>query len=128
MKPDVVPDVTGVIVGWRAWWRLDVAWPKTVSRLCSLIQYEEWDLGIKSAICESMSHSAPQEDCVCGIYACKELRYLLDGCLNFVILGLVQRSMKRAGHADRVKEFMAEATAGDYDHLLRTCMKWVEVE
>lgn len=24
-------------------------------------------------------------------------------------------------------EFIDEATSGDYDHLLRTCMKWVEV-
>lgn len=24
-------------------------------------------------------------------------------------------------------EFTKEATSGDYDHLLRTCMKWVEV-
>jgi hypothetical protein len=26
------------------------------------------------------------------------------------------------------RQFQTEATSGDYDHLLRTCMKWVEVE
>lgn len=45
----------------------------------------------------------------------------------FNILGLVTRAMKRAGHGDRVEEFRTEATSGDYDHLLQTCMKWVSV-
>jgi hypothetical protein len=45
----------------------------------------------------------------------------------FAVLGAVQRAMRKAGHDDQVAEFMAEATAGDYDGLLRTCMKWVEV-
>jgi hypothetical protein len=25
-------------------------------------------------------------------------------------------------------EFICQAAKGDYDHLLRTCMEWVEVE
>lgn len=27
-----------------------------------------------------------------------------------------------------ISEFRAEAMSGDYDHLLRTCMRWVNVE
>ena len=47
----------------------------------------------------------------------------------FHILGLVRRGLVRAGvPADKQKEFMDEATSGDYDHLLQTCMKWVEVD
>ena len=46
----------------------------------------------------------------------------------FAILGAVSKALKRAGHKDLVDEFMAEATSGDYDHLLATCMDYVEVE
>jgi hypothetical protein len=46
----------------------------------------------------------------------------------FMILGTVQRELRRGGvPAAEVSEFVAEATAGDYDHLLQTCMRWVEV-
>lgn len=43
----------------------------------------------------------------------------------FAILGAVSKALRRAG-ADS-KEFIAEATAGDYDHLLVTAMRWVDV-
>lgn len=47
----------------------------------------------------------------------------------FAILGRVTKALKRAGASkEEVDEFMAEATSGDYDHLLRTVMAWVEVE
>ncbi len=46
----------------------------------------------------------------------------------FAILGAVRRAMKRAGlTAAQIEEFQAEATSGDYDHLLQTAMKYVEV-
>lgn len=45
----------------------------------------------------------------------------------FAILGTVARALRRADHGDEVESFMAEATAADYDHLLATCMKWVDV-
>lgn len=46
----------------------------------------------------------------------------------FAILGAVQREMRRGGlDKARIDEFMAEATSGDYDALLRTCTKWVAV-
>lgn len=47
----------------------------------------------------------------------------------FAIMGRVARALKRAGVAQtEVDEFYAEATSGDYDNLLQTCMKWVEVK
>jgi hypothetical protein len=46
----------------------------------------------------------------------------------FAILGRVIKALKRAGLADLAKEYQAEAMAGDYDHLLRTTMEYVEVE
>jgi len=46
----------------------------------------------------------------------------------FMILGRVSKALKRAGHADLAKEYMLEATKGDYDHLLATTMQYVEVE
>jgi hypothetical protein len=45
----------------------------------------------------------------------------------FAILGAVSRALKRAGHADAAEEFYAEATSGDYDHLLATATRYVEV-
>lgn len=46
----------------------------------------------------------------------------------FSILGRASRALRKAGKGDLVHEFMAEATAGDYDHLLQTTMKWFDVD
>ena len=44
----------------------------------------------------------------------------------FAILGRVGKAMQDYGlDADVRKEFFEEATSGDYDHVLATCMKWV---
>lgn len=45
----------------------------------------------------------------------------------FAILGAVGRALRRAGHGDAVDAFMAEATSGDYDNLLATAMRYVDV-
>ena len=50
----------------------------------------------------------------------------LDGNA-FGVLGRVNRALKDAGHPEAVEPFTAEATAGDYDHLLQTAMRWVDV-
>jgi len=47
----------------------------------------------------------------------------------FAILGNVQRALRKAGATPaQVSEFMQEATAGDYNHLLQTAMAWVDVQ
>lgn len=46
----------------------------------------------------------------------------------FAILGAVSKALKRAGHREAAVEFINEATNGDYDHLLQTAMRYVEVE
>lgn len=44
----------------------------------------------------------------------------------FAIIGRVQRALRQAEVPEEVvQEFLAEATAGDYDHLLRTVVQWV---
>jgi len=46
----------------------------------------------------------------------------------FGILGNVLRGMKRGKVSlEDQEQFRQEATSGDYDNLLQTCMKWVEV-
>lgn len=45
----------------------------------------------------------------------------------FAILGKVKKALKSAGHNKLADEFYAEATSGDYDHLLQTAMKYVDV-
>lgn len=45
-----------------------------------------------------------------------------------MILGAVRRELRRNGvPAAEIQEFTNEATSGDYDHLLATCMRWVDV-
>ena len=47
----------------------------------------------------------------------------------FNVLGLVTRALRAAGlDPAEIAAFREEATAGDYDHLLRVCMAWVDVE
>ena len=46
----------------------------------------------------------------------------------FAILGNMQKALRRGGvPKEEIDEFMAEAMSGDYDHLLQTCMAWVDV-
>ena len=46
----------------------------------------------------------------------------------FAILGKVNRALRNAGvDSATVAQFHNEATSGDYDHLLRVVMEWVEV-
>ena len=47
----------------------------------------------------------------------------------FNILGICLRAMRRAGLSQEERDaFQKEATSGNYDHLLATCMEWFEVE
>jgi len=46
----------------------------------------------------------------------------------FYILGKVKKALERNGVSkEEVEEFLTEAKSGDYDNLLQTCMKWVDV-
>jgi hypothetical protein len=45
----------------------------------------------------------------------------------FNILGKARRALLRAGRGDEWAAFEAEATSGDYHHLLTTVMDWFEV-
>lgn len=46
----------------------------------------------------------------------------------FAILGKVSKALRDKGHGDLVKEYQAEATKGDYNHLLAVTMEYVEVK
>jgi hypothetical protein len=46
----------------------------------------------------------------------------------FAVLGRVNRALRQAGISPAERDaFVQEATAGDYDALLQTVMRWVEV-
>jgi len=45
----------------------------------------------------------------------------------FAILGRVQRAILESDHPELEDQFFEEATAGDYDHLLQTCLRYVDV-
>ena len=46
----------------------------------------------------------------------------------FNVLGLARRAAKRAEWPqEKIDAFMKEATSGDYDNLLTTCMKYFDV-
>ena len=45
-----------------------------------------------------------------------------------VIIGRVQRALRKAGAPPaELIAFGQEARSGDYDHVLQTCMAWVDV-
>jgi hypothetical protein len=46
----------------------------------------------------------------------------------FAIMGKVARALRQAGRPDLVKQYMDEATSGDYDHLLQVTMKYIDVQ
>jgi hypothetical protein len=47
----------------------------------------------------------------------------------FAILGRTASALRRAGVPKaEIDEYLAEATSGDYDHLLQTTMGWVHGE
>lgn len=46
----------------------------------------------------------------------------------FSIIGRVRLGIRSSNHPELEKAFMHEATAGDYDHLLQACMRYVSVE
>jgi hypothetical protein len=46
----------------------------------------------------------------------------------FSILARCRKALRKAGISkEEIEEFDKEATSGDYDHLLRTVMDWMEV-
>lgn len=46
----------------------------------------------------------------------------------FAILGRVRRAILKSDRPELAEVFMQEAMAGDYDHLLATCMSYVTVK
>lgn len=47
----------------------------------------------------------------------------------FSIIVKIRRVLTKAGYSsERIEEFSAEATSGDYDHVIQTAMKWCDVE
>lgn len=46
----------------------------------------------------------------------------------FSVIGLVRRGIRNSNHPELGEAFMHEATAGNYDQLLQTCMRYVSVE
>ena len=46
----------------------------------------------------------------------------------FSIMGAVRGALERGGHHDLASQYIEEATMGDYDHLLRVTMEYVNVE
>jgi hypothetical protein len=46
---------------------------------------------------------------------------------GFFIAARVRKALERAGHREAAAEFFDEALSGDYDHLLQTAMKYVDV-
>jgi hypothetical protein len=47
----------------------------------------------------------------------------------FAILGRTTGALRQAGlPQDEIDDYFAEATSGDYDHLLQTTMRWVHWE
>ena len=47
----------------------------------------------------------------------------------FAIIGRVSQALRRNKIDNTtIEQFQQEATSGDYDNVLQTCMKWVDVQ
>ena len=46
----------------------------------------------------------------------------------FNVMALVSAALKKAGRRDLADAYIAEATSGDYNHLLQVTMEYVDVE
>lgn len=47
----------------------------------------------------------------------------------FFIIARVNKALKEAGVSkEEIDDFMEDAMSGDYDHVLQTVMKWVNVD
>ena len=46
----------------------------------------------------------------------------------FGILGRVRRAILKSNHPELVEQFLQEATSGDYNKMLITCMRYTTVE
>ncbi len=46
----------------------------------------------------------------------------------FGVMGAVIQALRAAGQADKIKEYTAKATAGDYHNLLAVSMEFVEFD
>ena len=57
-----------------------------------------------------------------------EVELMGTGGNAFALIGVVRKALKKAEVSqEEIGEFVDEATSGDYNHLLRTCMSWVNV-
>lgn len=45
----------------------------------------------------------------------------------FSVMGYTSRALRREGLRDLVDKMHEEATSGDYNNLLRVCMKYVDI-
>ena len=61
-------------------------------------------------------------------YVKPEVKLIGEDGNAFAIMGRVTRALKRAGYPKiEVDKYLEEAMSGDYDHLLRVTMKYVDV-
>lgn len=45
----------------------------------------------------------------------------------YSIMGYTAHALKREGLRDKVDQMYKEATSGDYDNLIRVCMKYIDM-
>ena len=95
-----------------------------------MTEQERRDLAMKDADTESLENLEAAEEILENMVAYPHIKVKLlneDGNA-FAIMGRVLREMRKAGvpQEDRAR-FQAEATSGDYDHLLLVVQQWVVV-
>ncbi len=57
-----------------------------------------------------------------------ELQLVGEDGNAFFIIGRARGVLKENGYSpDEIQAFQDEATSGDYDHVVQTCMEWFDV-
>lgn len=72
-------------------------------------------------------HAEPQEVNIHPFFPQVHVRLVGEDSNGFIIVARVRAAMRKAGLQAEAERYVAEATSGNYDHLLQTTMKYVEV-
>ena len=57
-----------------------------------------------------------------------EVKLTSEDCIAFNLLAKVSKALKRSGYTkEEVDEYYAQATAGNYHHLLAVTSEWVNI-
>jgi hypothetical protein len=88
----------------------------------------DFDVVLRQAAAEGSTEPEPEPEPTGPRYPDVEVELTGQDGNGFFIIGRVQRALRAAGVSKEERDaYTAEATAGNYDELVATTMRWVSV-